>query len=85
MSLQCASCGGPLSAPARPVPSGDRRRDLILITIDDLAASLLFHDRREDGDLPSGSIEAAVLAGEISVDDMTRKFRESLLAGLTGS
>ena len=57
-------------------------QDLILSTIDDLVTRFLWDDRKEDRQLPSGAIEAAVSDGVISIDDMTAKFREALSAGL---
>lgn len=54
------------------------RRELILGAVDDLVESLIGYDRKNDEDLPPGSIENAVTAGEIDVDDMVRRFRMRL-------
>jgi hypothetical protein len=58
------------------------RRDLILACIEDAVSDLLYYDRKEDEDLPSGAIEAAVEAGEITVDDMVARFRVALQEGM---
>jgi hypothetical protein len=44
----------------------------------------LYYDRGEDEDLPRGSIEAAIAAGEVTVDEITATFREALEAGIRG-
>lgn len=54
------------------------RRELILATVGDLVGDLLYYSRREDEDLPRGEIEAAVEAGEVTVDEMIDRFREKL-------
>jgi hypothetical protein len=58
------------------------RRQLILAAVDDLAADLTYDDRKEDEDLPSGSIGDAVRAGEITIGEMTEAFRAGLTSRL---
>lgn len=58
------------------------RRRLILTHVDDLVSDFLYYDRKEDEDLPKGSIQEAVLAGEITADEIVAKFRECLMAGI---
>jgi hypothetical protein len=57
-------------------------KEKILLTVDDLVMSFLYYDRAEDQDLPRGNIEAAIAAGEVTVDEITAAFREALEAGL---
>jgi hypothetical protein len=59
-----------------------KRKELILGTIDDLVADLLFYDRKEDLELPKGEIEAALAAGEITAGEMVARFRAELYEGL---
>lgn len=54
------------------------RRQNIEDTLDDLVSNFLYYDRKEDEDLPRGAIEEAVEAGEITVDDMVKKFASGL-------
>ena len=55
-------------------------KDQILGTVEDLAAKFLYYDRKEDEDLPAGAIEEAIAAGEVTVDEITDKFRSVLVA-----
>lgn len=58
------------------------RKGRILDQIDDRVSDLLYYDRKEDEDLPVGAIEAAIAAGEITVEDMVSKFADCLEKGL---
>lgn len=61
------------------------RRELIEDTVADLVIDFLYYDRRGDDDeLPVGSIEAAVKAGEISTDEIVQLFRSHLEARFSG-
>jgi hypothetical protein len=53
-------------------------RQLILDTISDLVADLLYYDRKSDEDLPLGAIEKSIKKGEISTAEMAEYFRENL-------
>jgi hypothetical protein len=57
------------------------RKQLILNTVEDVVASLMFYDRKEDEELPVGAIEEAIAAGEITVTEMVDCFRSCLEAG----
>lgn len=57
---------------------GTARRDMILGVVDDLVSDFLYYDRKEDEELPRESIEAAIEAGEITVDRIVDAFRKSL-------
>ena len=59
------------------------RRKLIEDTVDDLVSNLLYYDRKEDEELPRGEIEAAIEAGEITVDEIGALFLTALRKGLT--
>lgn len=59
------------------------RRTVIQNTISDCVTDLLFYDRKEDERLPSGAIEAAIAAGEITLDEMVTIFRGHLVLGLS--
>jgi hypothetical protein len=48
-------------------------------TVEDAALNLMYYDRKEDTDLPVGAIEAALAAGETTVDEMVGWFRASLV------
>ena len=60
----------------------NERRQIILDTVDDLVADLLYYDRKEDEELPRGEIEAAIKAGEISEADIVEAFAAALREGL---
>lgn len=53
-------------------------KQLILDTVEDVASNFLYYDRKEDEDLPWGSIEKAVSEGVISKDEIVEHFRQSL-------
>lgn len=54
------------------------RRDTVLLAIDDLVTSFTHYDRKDDEELPQGEIEAAVEAGEVTIEEMVAKFAKSL-------
>lgn len=54
------------------------RQDLILITVTDLATDFLYYDREEDEELGRGEIEAAIKAGELTVDQIVEQFRTAI-------
>ena len=58
------------------------RKDLILGTIDGMVVDFLYYDRKEDEDLPLGSIEEAVASGQVTVAEMVTQFRSALVQGL---
>lgn len=53
-------------------------RDHVYQALDDLVASFLVHDRREDEDLPQGVIERLIAKDTMSIDDLVDRFREGL-------
>lgn len=54
------------------------RRQRILDRADDLAGNFLYYDRKDDEDLPPKSVEEAVAAGEVTVDEVVDAFRTAL-------
>ena len=58
----------------------ESRRDTILATVSDLVTNFVYYDRKEDEDLPEGQIEAAIDAGELSIDEIVERFRSDLTA-----
>jgi hypothetical protein len=61
---------------------GEERKECILNTIDDLISDLLYYARKEDRELPRGSIEEAIAYGEITVVEMVERFSVTLRQGL---
>lgn len=54
------------------------RREFIIAEVSDLVDNFLYYDRKEDETLPRGSIEEAIKAGEVSVDEIVEVFRREL-------
>jgi hypothetical protein len=54
------------------------RRQKILDVVDDLGGNFLYYDRKEDEELPPKSVEEAVAAGEVTLDEIVEGFRRSL-------
>lgn len=59
-----------------------QRYNLIRATIQDTVGSFLYYDRKEDEDLPRGSIEEAILMGEITAEEIGDAFIQVLKHGL---
>lgn len=59
------------------------RRETILGSVDDLVSDFLYYDRKEDEKLPRGSIDEAVRAGEVTMDEIVTRFQEQLKKGLS--
>lgn len=58
------------------------RREIILMTVDDLVADFLYYDRKEDEDLQRGAIEEAIAAGEVTAEEIVAAFGRALAGGL---
>jgi hypothetical protein len=54
------------------------RYRLIMQTVEDLASAFLYYDRKEDDRLPVFSIQDAVSAGEVTVDEIVDRLRAKL-------
>jgi len=66
-----------------PIEYAERTRaERILLTIDDFIGDFLYYDRKEDEDLPRGEIEAAIKAGEVTVEQIVERFDKALRQGL---
>ena len=51
-------------------------------TIDDAVSNFLYYDRKEDEELPRGSIEEAIKSGDITYGEIVERFKEQLLKGI---
>lgn len=60
------------------------RRGHILATAEDLMSNFLYYDRKECESLPRGSIEEAIKAGEVTVDELLAIFRAALSSAAAG-
>jgi hypothetical protein len=58
------------------------KKQIIFDTIDDLVESFLWSDRKEDEELGRGEIEASLEDGDITIDEMVERFKNSLTEGL---
>ena len=54
------------------------RRQTILSTVTDLVSDFLYYDRKDDEELPRGSIREAVEAGEITEAEIVAHFAKTL-------
>ena len=54
------------------------RRQTILSTVTDLVSDFLYYDRKDDEELPRGSIREAVDAGEITEAEIVAHFAKTL-------
>lgn len=59
-----------------------RRRERILAAAEQLAQDFLWERRKHDEVLPRGVIEEALNAGEVTVNQIVKAFREALLRGV---
>ena len=55
----------------------------ILLTIDDLAIDFVVYGRRDDEELPLGSIEKAIEDGIISLDEIVARFKSAVESRLS--
>jgi len=54
------------------------KKEIILNEVSDLVGNFMYYDRKEDDELPRGSIEEAIERGEITVDEICAKFRDEM-------
>lgn len=57
--------------------------EIILDTVDDLVAAFLYYDRKEDEELPMGSIEQTIADKDITIDEIVKRFKEKLIEGIS--
>jgi hypothetical protein len=67
---------------ARASKAKSRRGEVLKNTITDLVGAFLYYDRKEDEDLPVGTIEEMVASGQTSAEDIAHQFRLCLLESL---
>lgn len=60
---------------------GNARKNHILKMMEDVVSDLMYYDRKEDEDLPLESIEEAIAAGEVTVEEITAEFKKQLIKG----
>ena len=56
----------------------DTRRWHVLAAADDLMGSFLYYDRKESEDLPRNGIEDAIIANEVTIEELVGHFRGHL-------
>lgn len=56
-------------------------REAIQATVKDMISNFLYYDRKADDLLPVGSIESAVKAGVITLDEIVALFSSELRSG----
>lgn len=59
-----------------------KKKELILASVEDLVADLLYYDRKEDEELFRGDIEKICIHEPKFIDEMVEKFREQLILGI---
>lgn len=64
--------------PEEPELTKEEKRELIINVVKDLVSCFMYYDRKEDVDLPRGSIEEAVEDGIISYEEIRDIFYEAL-------
>lgn len=57
-------------------------KDTILTCIDTAVMNFVYYDRKNCEELPVGTIEKAIEAGEITVDDIVNEFKKLLIDAL---
>lgn len=57
-------------------------KDLILTTVKDLVKDFLYYERKEDQELPVGSIELAIKYGEVTINEISECFKSELIKAL---
>lgn len=53
-------------------------KELILSNVRDLVSDFLYYDRKEDEDLSSEDIGAAIGSGEVTIEELVEAFRKEL-------
>jgi len=55
-----------------------RKRGMILEEVDELVNDLLEYNRAYDDNIKKGDIEKSIIDGQISIDEITERFRKKL-------
>lgn len=58
------------------------RRERILDVFGDLGCNVLYYDRKEDKDVPLNTIEEAIIAGEVTIDELLAPLRGDIEAAV---
>jgi hypothetical protein len=75
----------PMAKLTENLPSKDRtRRQHVGAAIDTMMRKLLYDDRKEDDDLPGRAIEKALLAGDVTIDEILMVVLETLETAVEG-
>lgn len=54
-------------------------KEIILKEVETLVANFVYYDRKEDEDLSMYDLDKAIRSGEITIDEIVNKFRETLI------
>ena len=65
-----------------PAPPSDARRKHVLDSASDGCVRFLYYDRKADESLPVFAIEDALIAGEVTVDEIVDTWRKQLEASV---
>jgi len=63
----------------------DSKRQMIMDKAEDAMGQFLYYDRKEDEDLAVGEIEAAIIAGEITIDEIVDRITDALRRNVEGA
>lgn len=55
-------------------------KEVILKEVETLAAKFVYYDRKEDEDLSMYDLDKAIRSGEITIDEIVNKFKETLIS-----
>jgi hypothetical protein len=59
-------------------------KDRVLGVVDDLVSDFLYYNRKSDEELPIGRIDELIADGTVSVDEITERFRATIVKNLRG-
>lgn len=62
--------------------STEETKEIIMRTIDDMILDFLVYDRKDDEYLPRDVIEDMVKNGDLDIDEMIDRFKDSLIASI---
>lgn len=62
-------------------PKGTRRWH-VLAAADDLMGAFLYYDRKESENLRMNQIEDAIIAGEVTIEELVNHFREAITSSV---
>ena len=62
--------------------NSEETKEIIMRTIDDMILDFLVYDRKNDEYLPRDVIEYMVKNGDLDIDEMVDRFKDSLIASI---